>query len=271
VAGDFNGDGRLDLAFAGVTMGPAATTGWGLPGAPVPQSFGLVVYMNSGGGGFALPVTYSTATTIRSLATGDFNGDGHLDLVAAAGDSLAVYINAGDGTFGDARLVYVSEVGPYGLAVADFDSDGLDDIATATTTDADAGSSSVLEVFTSWRGGGYGAPIADVLATSPQFVGLVAGDFNGDGLPDLVTAFPRSNGGAAASSAPIAVFLNQGGGHFGGAVTYATRTDGLPYILSFASADFNGDGVPDLAVTVENQDFENPDEVAVLLSKCAQR
>ena len=52
-----------------------------------------------------------TATTIRSLATGDFNGDGHLDIVAAAGDSLAVYFNAGDGTFGDPLLVYVSEPG----------------------------------------------------------------------------------------------------------------------------------------------------------------
>jgi hypothetical protein len=73
------------------------------------------------------------------------------------------------------------------------------------------------------------------------------------------------------ASAPVAVFLNQGGGVFGGAVTYATRTDGLPTIQSFASADFNGDGVPDLVVATGNEDFESPNEVAVLLSRCAQR
>ena len=268
--GDFNGDGRPDLAFAGITMGPPPVGGRGLPG-PVPKAFGLVVYLNSGGGTFASPATYASATTISGLATGDLDGDGRLDLVAAAGDSLAIYINAGDGTFGDALLVHVSGLGPYGLAVGDFDSDGLDDIATTTVTDADAGSLDVLDVFTSRAGGTLNAPIADVLVSSPQFGKLVVGDFNGDGLPDLATVFAGSRGGTSVPSAPIAVFLNQGGGHFGGAVTYATRTDGLPDIQSFASADFNGDGVPDLVVSTGNEDFESPNEVAVLLSRCAQR
>jgi hypothetical protein len=265
--GDFNGDVRPDLVFAGATMGPLRYGG--LP-TPTVSDFGLAVFLNAGGGSFLSPATYDRASIGNAMAAGDFDGDGHLDLAAAVGDGLTVYLNTGDGTFQDALRVPVGAYGAYGLAVADFNADGLDDLATFTSTDGDAGLPFALEVFTSRGGGAFNAPTVDALVSPPPLPEIAKGDFNGDGLPDLAMGFdgPRAGG---AVSAPIAVFLNQGGATFGGAVTYETRTDGLPFIQTFVAADFNGDGATDLAVAAVNEDFESPEEVVVLLSKCAQR
>jgi hypothetical protein len=72
---------------------------------------------------------------------------------------------------------------------------------------------------------------------------LATGDFNGDGIPDLVV--PDSATGV------VAVFLGKGDGTFAAAVDYSTGSGSKP--LAVAVGDFNGDGKLDLAVALGNQ------------------
>src|SRR5207253_3238501 len=94
--GDFDGDGKLDLAV--VNDVPAMYMGW------------VSVLLNQGGGAFLAVGDYPTGPLSQSLAAGDFDGDGKPDLaVASPGDSprymgffgsaLSVLINQGGGTF----------------------------------------------------------------------------------------------------------------------------------------------------------------------------
>src|SRR5262249_53691823 len=107
----------------------------------------------------------------RSVAVGDFNGDGILDLAVANtySDSVSVLIGIGDGTFQPAQTVEVRR-GPQSITVGDFNGDGVPDLAVS--------SGSLL------LGNGDGT-----FRRGPDFeaigVYLRAGDFNGDNIDDL--------------------------------------------------------------------------------------
>jgi hypothetical protein len=229
VTADVNGDGKPDLIAV--------------------TSSGFNVMLNQGHGRFA-STAYSTHTNLQTtaVAVGDFNGDGKLDVVVrndpsdfpTAGPnpaSLSVFFGFGDGTFGNPQTFYVlpEQSGLSSLAVGDFNGDGRLDIAAA-------GYNSVTVVFNT---GGQvfftAGPTYNVAAFSALAPSQVAvGDFNGDGRPDLaVTAYYNST---------VSVLLNKGDGTgtFGAEHLYAVG--GFPTAL--AVGDFNGDGKPDLAVTV---------------------
>jgi hypothetical protein len=121
---------------------------------------------------------------------------------------------------------------PVGVAVADFDRDGRLDVAVASNAPVNGGHSMLGVVF--GRGLGTFAP-ATLIATGELQTGVVAGDFNHDGAPDIAVA----DWGAAG----VEVLLNQGDGTFRAPVTYATSAD--PQAI--AVADLDGDGVLDLA------------------------
>lgn len=264
---DFNGDGALDVAFAGVTTGP------GPPGelsGPVPVDFGLSVYLNAGDGTLESPTSYATPSSISGLATGDFDGDGRVDIAASRGDAVVIYFNPGGGTFGDAQAVTGNDGSPLSFTVADFNADGLDDVAVLATGGGDAGGSSQILVFLSAGGGAFGPPTVDSLAHDPAPSEIVAGDYNGDGLPDLAMAFWGAELGGTIQPGPMAVYYNEGGGRFGGAVAYQVRDDVLSYVARFTSADLNGDSVADLAISTATEDYMAPDELVVLLTRCEQ-
>src|SRR5207237_5434651 len=111
-AGDFNNDGKLDLA--------------------VSEGLGLVLLLGNGDGTFQSPSTVYSSFTLGSLAVGDFNNDGKLDL--AAGDrfnpdtgtvGLAdIFLGNGDGTFGNPTSYLTSDNGPAQFAAADLNGDG---------------------------------------------------------------------------------------------------------------------------------------------------
>ena len=135
--GDFDGDGRPDVAFAGFDYVESGGVGPGLAlPAPEPADYGLNIFLNTGGGAFAAPATYANPQSFQSIATGDFDGDGHLDLVGLTwtnAPAFGVYLNAGDGTFGtETSFVDGNGFGNYGLAVGDFDGDGKNDVAVIT-------------------------------------------------------------------------------------------------------------------------------------------
>jgi hypothetical protein len=221
--GDFNGDGHLDLAIVS----------WEIP------SGGTVsVLLGNGDGTFQAAVNYQAGAAPFSMAVGDFNGDGHLDLlVTDAGHTLSnlgglfLFSGNGDGTFQTSESFQVSQ--PWSVAAGDFNGDGKLDLAVTDFS----GNVTVL------LGNGDGTfQVAATYALGVVRYTIAVGDLNGDGKPDLVIA---SAGGG------VSVLLGNGDGTFQPPVNYAGSLGGgsVSNQISIAFADFNGDGHPDLAAT----------------------
>jgi hypothetical protein len=157
VIGDFNGDGKPDLA----TTNSASNN--------------LSILLNNGGGTFPTHVEYPTGVAPGNILSGDFNGDGKLDLVDIAQTGISVLLGNGDGTFQPPLNYAVSEAAS--LAAGDFNSDGKLDLAVTTQQD-----SQPLVVF---LGNGDGTfRTAPTHGSSGGYPAV--GDFNGDGKPDLI-------------------------------------------------------------------------------------
>ena len=114
VTGDFNGDGKLDLA---VTDSGSNT---------------VFILLGNGDGTFGLPTTIPVGNEPEAIIAADFNNDGKLDLVIANGgdNTITLLLGNGDGTFTQASgSPYAAGLGPYQLAAADFNGDGKLDLA----------------------------------------------------------------------------------------------------------------------------------------------
>jgi hypothetical protein len=274
--GDFDGDGRPDLTFAGydyVMMGGFVTDAGGiaLP-APEPTNYALTVCRNTGQGSFATLASYATPYWFSDLVTGDFDGDGHLDvaeLVSSSAWQLGVFYNAGDGTFGDeATFGPDPDWSSYGLGVADFDGDGTDDLATMTILRPNASDEAfVIEVWMGARDRSLAAVITEITAV-PDVYEVATGDFNGDGKPDIALALQPPGRGGSSPPVPVAVYANQGDGSFASPTIYHLRGTSELLTNAITAGDFNGDGVTDIAVATTGRFSPYPKAVHVLLSQC---
>ena len=217
VTGDFSGDGSLDLAVIYEFQASAV-------------SHELSVFLNRGDGTFAPPASYPINGGAFDVATGDFSGDGRLDLALIdAQAQLSVLTNRGDGTFG-VPAQFPAGVYADHVATADFNGDGALDLATGGTF--------AENVLLNQRDGTFGAPAAYPYAADCNYLGtIVADDVTGDGAPDLIRSCFQ--GGAL-----VSVRANNGDGTLGPEKTFATGD--WPWGL--AVADLSGDGRHDLAV-----------------------
>jgi hypothetical protein len=168
------------------------------------------------------------------VAVGDFNHDGNLDVVAIERGSecgcIAVFLGNGDGTFQAGVNTPVVDVDPFGLAVGDFNHDGLLDVAVT-------GFFGTIDQVSIWLGNGDGSfHEGESYALGSEPVSVVSADFNRDGNLDLAVGV--SEGYA------VSVLLGNGDGTFQTPVDYQVLFPG-----QVAVSDFNGDGVPDLAVS----------------------
>jgi hypothetical protein len=170
--GDFNRDGKLDLAVVnGEAGGPSNVS----------------ILINNGNGTFQAPVSYPLNGNGASIATADFNGDGNLDLaVADNGGLVSILLGNGNGTF-QPRTDYPTNP-PWGsLAIGDFNEDGHLDIAVGSSRLGFQRGSTVSVFF--GNGDGTFQPQIQVSTGSAAYAqGVVAGDFNGDGRLDLAVA-----------------------------------------------------------------------------------
>jgi hypothetical protein len=180
--GDFNGDGKPDLAVTNIGSNSVSVL---LDNGPV-GLFGAVTFA---------PSNYAVGPEPVSVAVGDFNGDGILDLAVAneGNNSVSVLLGYGDGSFHSAGSSYGVGNAPSSVAVGDFDGDGTPDLVTANAGD---NTSSVLPGD---GHGSFGAATSFAAGTEP--VSVAVGDFNGDGFPDLAVANE--------SGAGVSVLLNQ--------------------------------------------------------------
>jgi hypothetical protein len=198
-AGDLNGDNRTDLIVA--------DEGDFSPGTGQQVNGALHVYLGKGDGTFtnaAAPTT--NATNYSTVALGDLNADGKLDLVvggnglsAATEGTPNVYslLGNGDGTFQTAKvtpLVSTDGVGPNAISLGDVNKDGKLDVVASNFLD-------FTEVL---AGNGDGTFASTVLTLGQRQSALTLADLNGDGFPELLTGAP--NGSAVGNS--LTVLLN---------------------------------------------------------------
>jgi len=215
--GDFNGDGKPDLAVANY------------------RDVSVSVLLGNGDGTFQPAVGYAVGMRALCIAAGDFNGDGKADLVVG-GSAVFVLLGNGDGTFQGAVSYAAGQYPsspPTSLAVADFNGDGKADLAVANQ--------SVVGIFLG-NGDGSLQPMVSYVA-GPDPISVAVADFNGDGKPDLAVANPAGLG-----SSSLSVLLGNGDGTFQKAL-YATFNGAS----SVTVADIYGNGKADLiASSTEN-------------------
>ena len=168
-----------------------------------------------------------------SLAVGDFNGDGILDLATAnyIGSNVSVLLGNGSGGFTAAAGSPFSAGLPYSVAVADFNNDGNPDLIIANENGYNA------TILLGSGAGGFTSPAGSPFAAGLGPFSVVVGDFNGDGFPDFATA--NEYGGN------VTVMLGNGAGGFSAATGSPFAVGSSP--VSLVVGDFNGDGIPDLA------------------------
>ncbi len=235
-SGDYNGDGMADLAFA--------TTSTGSNGQ-------VTVLLNAGGGKFLPTVSFPSAgANTVSIATADFNGDGHADLMVANSNNVAVFVGDGNGGFTLSKT-YLTNAGPLAAIAADFTGDGKPDIAVL---DNAGGTGSQVDLLVN-NGDGTFTSAAPFPLTA--FATLeAAGDFNGDGAPDLAVTIQNAD-----RSYSVVTLLNNGTGGFRQGAT-ATIQDKPVAILA---RDFNHDGKGDLVIAASPQNNGFTGTVSVLV------
>ena len=227
--GDFNSDGKLDLAVA--YRGDLTHAG------------GVSVLLNLGQGVFAAGTTYPTRAPATSIATAHLNGDVRPDLVVAD-SAVTVLLNVGDGTGRFRTPVDYAAAAASSIAVADLDGDGRVDVAVG---------GGAIAVLLGGDGGVLGSPIPVGTQTGST---IAIGELDADGKPDLITA--SVVGG-------VIVMRNTGGGTFAAPQTYPVAFPLGSAAVSVAAGDLTGDGRADIIDSWTGKDT-GPGQAFVLLT-----
>lgn len=213
--GDFNGDGKLDVAVANF------------------DNEDLSILLNDGSGNFNqannAPIHIGHHPTAVLVA--DFSLDGKLDIAVTNADDndVVILLGKGDGTFSTApNSPLTTGARPVALAVGDFNKDGIPDLAVANLL------SSTVSIFS---GNGTGAfALTNTVPVGRYPSAISVADFDSDGNLDLAVTNRFTE--------VVSVHLGNGAGSFGPPRSFST--DSHPQ--SSVVGDFNGDGKPDLAV-----------------------
>jgi gliding motility-associated-like protein len=233
--GDLDGDGKPDMA---VSNGSDNT---------------VSVFLNTStsgtftAGSFATKVDFATGINPYNVAIGDLDGDGKPDLAAANASSSTVSVFRNTSTSGSitagsfaAKVDFTTSGGSRSVAIGDLDGDGKPDLAVANGSNSSVSLLRNTATSGSITAGSFAAKVDFTTGGSPS--GIVIGDLDGDGKPDLAVA--------NAGSSTVSVLRNIS---TSGSITvnsFATKVDITTGTTprGVAIGDLDGDGISDLAV-----------------------
>jgi hypothetical protein len=210
VSGDFNRDGRADVAVA--------------------TADSVLVLLGNGNGSFQPPVNVAAVSSPQAIAVADFNGDGNPDLVTAnfSSNNISVLLGNGAGAF-SAPINSPAGVNPTSIAVADFNGDGRADLAVGNLD-------KTVSILLGIGGGTFSPATSITVGTLSNFnLTVLAADLNRDGHPDLAVADSSTNS--------VAILLGTGTGSFSGPSRFPVGLGAF----SITTGDIDGDGFLDLA------------------------
>ena len=221
-SGDLNGDGWLDLIITNAK------------GNTIDLMLGYRY------ASFQPPIrsTVGAYTYIISVAVGDFNNDGRLDVAAAnyGSNNVGILLGYGNGSFTlPTMYANINDSHPWDIAIADFNNDTRLDIAIAEWGRNQIG------VILGNGDGTFGEPLLCFVGPGTRPVSIIAGDFNNDYYPDVATA----NYGTGT----ISVFLGYGNGSFAEARAFSTGHGSSPN--SVTVDDLDNDHFLDIIVANE--------------------
>jgi hypothetical protein len=257
--GDFNADGRQDMAVVDSSAGNlgvmlsngdgtfqatrtfasgagsydavfADYNGDGKGDVAVVSTNGNVnVLLGDGTGNLSGSVSYGVGVGSHSINKGDFNGDGKLDIATMNSGTASLLLGNGDGTFQAATNTLIPG-NSTNTVVGDFNRDGNLDLATSNTM-----SSGTITILKGHGDGSFDAAQSVYAYSAPVYLGV--GDFNNDGYDDF--AVPNSY-----ALTSMTVVMNNGDGTYSAPQTYAIPQTGYEIEVE----DFDGDGNDDFAV-----------------------
>jgi hypothetical protein len=220
VISDFNGDSYLDFAVANNLFN------------------GISVLPGNNDGTFGTPTTFciNICYGLSSLATGDFNNDGQLELAASGNYENIVYVllNNGNGYFGIMTSYSTGSFSsPQSIAVGDFNNDNQLDLAITNSGKNNVG------IILGNGNGDFGTQMTFSTGVFSYPYSIVIGYFNGDDQLDLAVINQEMGN--------VGILVGIGNGTFLPQITFSTGSDSIPAMI--VSGDFDRDGKLDFAIT----------------------
>jgi hypothetical protein len=237
--GDFNNDNHLDIVVANY------------------YSNSVAILLGNENGIFGIPVTISTniGNYSGSVAVGDFNKDGRLDVAVSGSyisnynpDRIHILLNDGNVHFDDSLSVYLGQFHDLtSIVVADFNNDNQMDLAVTNQIYDNVG------IMLGNGNGTFLVPVTYSTGTFSYPSSVIVGDFNNDNQLDLAVDNNYAHN--------VAILMGVGNGTFLEHIAFSTGALSMPGAI--ASGDFNSDGKLDLAITdTKGQNF------GILLNTC---
>ncbi|HKS81014.1 MAG TPA: FG-GAP-like repeat-containing protein [Candidatus Acidoferrales bacterium] len=245
-AADFNGDGKNDVLLASEQN----------------SSDGAInLLVGNGDGTFRSAQYLSTAgigAGTGSVAAADFNGDGFQDLVipvcppgTTCPSGFALFLSDGAGGYQAPQSFASTTLAGEFLAVGDFNKDGKPDVVVVSNCADGTCSQDAASIFVNTGNGTFAESFVYGLGGITP-LGVVTGDFNGDGKLDIAVLNQCATPLTCGTEASVIVLLGNGDGTFQPVITTPISPTGSVFWV--AAADLNRDGLTDLVVTENGSD-----------------